>query len=230
MGLEHSVRAGGPAGFVGLFAALGLGGCEARDSCEGLRTFDSPPEPTASDTAPPTVLDGDWIGAGVLELQFSKPLSVGAAPDPTRFALLGWGAQVQSYGSSCYVQTRYSALAVGYYRSSVADVWVAPEDPSLLRLRMSNTAAACRTVADIVAEGVLLVYADAQFEGAGPKLLDAEGDAVPDLGPQWAIPRWESCIDDDGYYGGYYCGYALNQTAVGHLPALNVLAPIPCPS
>jgi hypothetical protein len=234
MATKHSLRAGAPAGLVGVVAALGLGCSEGDDPCEGLRTFDPPPAPESSDTAPPTVLAGEWIGAGVLELQFSKPLAVGSAPDPNRFALLNWAAQVQSYDNfqgpaTCYVRTRYSGLGVGYYQtSSIADVWVAPEDPTLLRLRMSSASASCRAINDTVAEGILLVYVDAIIDPATTRLTDAQGSPVPDIGPQWAIPQWEGCFGTS--YNGYnYCGYVLGQTATGHLPALNVLAPIPCP-
>jgi hypothetical protein len=238
MATKQSRRAGAPAGFVGVgvgvVAALGLGCSEGDDPCEGLRTFDPPPAPESSDTAPPTVLAGEWISADVLELQFSRPLAVGSAPDPSRFALLSWAARAQPYDyqgpATCYVQTRYTGLGVGYYQSnSVADVWVAPEDPSLLRLRMASPSASCRAISDTVAEGILLVYVDAITDPATARLTDAQGDLVPDIGPQWAIPQWEDCFETS--YNGYnYCGYALGQTATGHLPALNVLAPIPCPA
>lgn len=206
---------------------MGLSGCAEDDPCEGLRTFDPPPEPDPSPTAPPTVIGGEWIGAGVLELSFSKPLQVGNTPDPARFAVLSWAAQVRSYdayaGSDvCYVRTRYSPLGLGYYGSStVTDVWVAPEDPTLLRLRMSNVSATCRTVADTLGDGVMLAYTNG--DDYGNLLLDAEGDPVPDLGPAWAIPASDSCSQ---YY--YYC-YGLNNTATGHLPAIAELADIPCP-
>lgn len=234
---ERAAPPSNTAGVVGLVSALGtalgLGGCQNQDPCEGLRTFDPPPEPQSSATAPPTVLDGEWIGAGVLELQFSKPLDPGTPPDPTRLGVLGWAAQVQdyNYGSpgSCYVRTRYGGLGLGYYQSSsVADVWVAPEDPSILRLRMSNASADCRTVPDTVAEGVMLVYVD-----GGPsdinRLFDAEGDPVPDIGPAWAIPQLENCVGGTTYYY-YYNPCGFYQTATGHLPSITTLADIPCPS
>ncbi|KIG12532.1 hypothetical protein DB30_01294 [Enhygromyxa salina] len=234
MGMEQSIRAGTPVGFLGVAAALGLGGCENGDACEGLRTFDAPPAPTTSDTAPPIVLEGEWIGAGVLELQFSKPLAAGNAPDPDRFAVIGWSAQVQSYSGyqgpdTCYVRTRYAGIGQGYYQvNSVADVWIAPEDPSLLRVRMSSTAASCRAATDIVADGVLLVYTDGPTDPVTERLLDAEGDPVPDLGPQWAVQQWEICTANNNY-GYNYCRYSLSTSVTGHLPALSVLAPIPCP-
>jgi hypothetical protein len=221
---------------LGLVSALV--GCEEKDPCDGLRTFDPPPEPEPSDTAPPTLLDGEWIGAGVLELSFSKPLLPGSPPDPTRFAVVGWSAIVQPYGGyygsgsadSCQSTTRYSMIGVGYYsRAVVTDVWVAPEDPTLLRLRMSNTGADCRTINDIVGEGVMLVYANGG--DAGTQLLDADGDPVPDIGPAWAIAAWEPCVGSVSY--GYYynsCGYALNNSATGQLPAMTSMASIPCPT
>ncbi|WP_146155150.1 hypothetical protein [Enhygromyxa salina] len=226
--MERPVRVG----LVGVAAAIGLGGCENSDPCEGLRTFEALPEPTASATAPPIVLDGEWIGAGVLELQFSKPLAVSSAPDPNRFAIVGWAAIVQPYNNyngpdSCDARTRYSVLGQGYYQvGRVSDAWVAPEDASVLRLRMSNSAADCRVSTDIVAEGVLLVYADGG--DAGAQLLDGDGDPVPDIGPQWAIQRWEDCIGGGNSYN--YCGYSLGRSPTGHLPALTSLAPIPCPT
>jgi hypothetical protein len=217
-----------PTGLIGFVAILGLGGCENSDVCEGLRSFDPPPEPDPSPSAPPLVIGGEWIGAGVLELSFSKPLTQGSAPDPSRFAVLGWAAQVQPYDAYsgpevCYVRTRYVTIGgQGYYYSSasVVDVWVAPEDPTLLRLRMSSVAATCSTIPDTVAEGVMLVYTNGE---GGNLLLDEEGDPVPDLGPTWAIQQLDGC---SGAY--YYCG-ALNQTMGDHLPSVNSLAMIPCP-
>lgn len=223
------------ASLSGVISTLGLVACES-DPCDGLRTFDAPPEPNPTTTSPPMVIDGEWIGAGVLELSFSEPLASGTPPDPSRFAVLGWSATVGANGSyyygggssdSCYVQTRYGGLGQGYYsRASVADVWIAPEDPSLLRLRMSSAGATCRSVNDIVAQGVMLVYTN-EPTIAGAQLLDADGDPVPDLGPSWAVSAWDGCSNSYGYY---YCGYALNNTATGHLPALSSLAEIPCPS
>jgi hypothetical protein len=210
-----------------LVATVGLAGCENADACEGLRTFDPPPEPDPSPSAPPTVIGGEWIGAGVLELSFSKPLAPSAVPDPARFAVLGWAAQVDTYEAyagpdTCYVRTRYSTIGSGgyYYGSaSVVDVWVAPEDPTLLRMRMSNVAATCRPVTGTLGEGVMLVYTNGE---GGNLLLDADGEPVPDLGPAWAIQQLDGC----GSY--YYCG-SLNQTSTGHLPAVTSLAMIPCP-
>jgi hypothetical protein len=210
---------------VGL--VVGLVGCEGKDVCEGLRNFDPPPEPEPSPTAPPIVLDGEWIGAGVLELTFSKPLQEGNAPDPSRFAVLNWTAQVTEYNSYagsdvCYERTQYALVGVGYYgNASVTDVWIAPDDASVLRLRLSNTAAACRTVPDTLGEGVMLVYTNS--ENGGNLLMDAEGDPVPDLGPAWAIQALDGCVGT--YY--YYCG--LRQTYTGHLPSVTSLADIPCP-
>jgi hypothetical protein len=213
----------------------GLAGCENDDACEGLRTFDPPPDPDPSPSAPPTVIGGEWIGAGVLELSFSKPLTQGAAPDPTRFAILGWAAQVQSYNGYagrdvCYVRTRYSVIGQGYsyyyYGTvTVTDAWVAPEDPTVLRLRMSSAAATCRSVPDTLADGVMLVYTNGE---GGNLLLDADGDPVPDLGPAWAIQALEGCMSSNYYYYGN-CGYSLNQTSTGHLPSVGSLAEIPCP-
>lgn len=214
---------------IGLVA--GLAGCENDDACEGLRTFDPPPEPDPSPSAPPTVIGGEWIGAGVLELSFSKPLTHSAAPDPARFAVLGWAAQVQPYGAYagpdvCYVRTRYSAIgqSYSYYygAATITDVWVAPEDPTVLRLRMSSTSATCRTVPDTLGDGVMLVYTTGE---GGNLLLDADGEPVPDLGPAWAIQAFDGCSNSP--YGN--CSYYLNQTSTGHLPSVTSLAEIPCP-
>jgi hypothetical protein len=219
---------GKAAGLIGLVA--GLAGCEEPDACEGLRTFDPPPEPEPSDSAPPTVIAGEWIGAGVLELSFQKPLAPSGSPDPARFIVLGWAAQVQPYGSYagpdvCYVRTRYSAIGgQGYYYNSttITDVWIAPEDPTLLRLRLSTTSATCNTIPDTLGDGVMLVYTNGE---GGDLLLDADGDPVPSLGPAWAIQALDSC--STSAYGN--CSYALNQTSTGHLPSVNSLAMIPCP-
>jgi hypothetical protein len=214
-----------PISLIGLVAGVGLVGCK-KDPCEGLHNFDPPREPEPSESAPPTVLSGEWIGAGVLELSFSKPLQQGGTPDPKRFAVVGWAAQVQDYGAYaggdvCYVRTQYSSIGGGYYQSgSITDVWVAPEDPKLLRLRLSTVSAACRTVPDTLGDGVMLVYTNGD---GGNLFLDEAGDPVPDIGPSWAIQVLDGCVS--GSY--YYC--SLNQTATGHLPAITTLADIPCP-
>lgn len=225
----------GQAGVVGVVSALGLGlgvgGCTEEDACEGLRELEVPPEPEASATAPPLVLGGEWIGAGILELQFSKPLAVGSAPDPARFAVLGWAVQAYTdYNDACSITTRYAGLGVGYYGfSPVTDAWVAPEDSSLLRLRMSNLGADCRTINDALGEGVTLVYADGG--NAGEPLRDADGEVVPDIGPAWALGPWEGCIGGGGNYYYYSpCGYSLSSTATGQLPGFSRLAQIPCPT
>jgi hypothetical protein len=214
-------------GVIGV--AAGLAGCENADVCEGLRTFDPPPEPDPSSSAPPAVIGGEWIGAGVLELSFSKPLMPSAAPDPARFAVLGWATEVQPYygyagPEGCQMRTSYTVIGGGSYyfvATTVADLWVAPEDPTLLRLRMSSTAATCRSVPDTLGDGVMLVYSNGE---GGNLLLDADGDPVPDLGPAWAIQAFDGC--SSGYYN---CTYALNQYQTGHLSSVNSFAAIPCP-
>ena len=225
---------------VGVAAALGLGGCTDTDPCDGLRTFDEPAKPSSSSS--PIVLSGEWIGSGVLELQFSEPLSTTTAPDPARFALINWSAEVgESYNyyyssnASCRSSTRYTSFGGGgysyYYQSgaSILDVWIAPEDPSVLRLRTVSGAPSCRSNTDIVADGLMLVYVDGA-DAAGPQLLEESGDPVKDLGPAWAIQGFEDCIAGSSNYYYSYCGFRLSSYATGHLPSINTLAPIPCPS
>lgn len=227
---------------VGVLAVLGAGGCAEEDPCEELRTFDAPPEPTATATAPPIVLSGEWVSANVLELQFSKPLAVGSAPEPSRFALINWNASAAVYdpyyGSGtavCNLRSSYRGFGLtgGYYYqsgASVIDAWIAPEDPTLLRVRTASANPTCRTNTDIVADGLMLVYVDG--DGAGERLLEDNGDAVRDLGPSWAIQPWEDCVIQayEDNYGYFYCGFALSNYATGHLPSISTLAPIPCPS
>lgn len=218
-----AVRPGSSTRCLGLLSALGVG--SACHPCEG-QGFVAPPEPNPSAGASPEVIAGEWIAPGVLELSFSKPLSSIGDPDPTRFALVGWDALTFDYSArQCYLETLYQELDDGYnyYQApSITAVWIAPEDPTRLRLRMSSRLLQCQTWWDSLARGILLVYTDADDPVVGTKLLDENGDPVPDLGPAWAIQVLESCFD--GAFCERYYGFDW-----GHLPQLSALARIPCP-
>jgi hypothetical protein len=207
---------------LGLISALGVGsGCN--DPCDDVG-FDPPPEPDPSEGDPPEVIAGEWIGPGVLELRFSRPLGASGQLDTNRFAILSWSAGTGSYYSEeCDPTTNYRALTVGYYsQSGLSDVWIGPEDDRLLRLRVTNSGAQCQSFGTVLGSGVMLAYTNVADESAGPGLLDENGNPVPDIGPAWAIMRLDSCFDD------YYCGYVGNFT-YGHLPQLDTLVQIPCP-
>ena len=222
---DHPSRRGSPLGWVPVLGALAGAGCND-DPCAGQRGFEPPPEPAPGPAAPPEVLAGEWIGAGVLELQFSAELGSFGTLDPSRFALLSWSARAaEGYYDAgvCSLSTSYRALGMSYYgyaQSSIAEVWLAPEDPTLLRMRLTQPGAQCPNSSVAVAEGLLLTYTAAA--GAGPELRDADGQLVPDLGPQWALDRLDGC------FGSGYC--LAFYSATGHLPALTSLAPIPCPT
>ena len=222
------------ASLLGVGVSASLIGC-TRDPCEGLRTFAPPPEPALSPSSPPTVIDGQWLNASVLELQFSEPIASEGDPDPERFAILGWNVDIDDYGygdNSCSTSTRYSSLGGGgysyYYYSpapSIAQAWIGPEDDSILRLQLSSISRQCPSSAGTVASGVLLVYTDSEL--GGPALTDAEGTKLGDIGPAWALTRLESCVDSDSSYS-YGC--SINGFYTGQLPQLSSLLEIPCPS
>ena len=226
---------------LGASLALGVVGCTNNNACDGEQ-FEAPPAPDPSVGAPPTVLEGEWIANGVLELSFSEPLSPTRAPDPRRFALLSWSARVSEYSyyyeygvnsndnNTCFQRTNYNWFGrAGYfygYQPAIADVWIAPEDPSLLRL--TNSGAQCPNNFGNLEGGLMLAYAgreSAEFQ----RLEDAAGDPVPSLGPSWALTsasnNWQDCI----LQSSGYCGYRLSTTYQGHLPLVDSLAPIPCP-
>jgi hypothetical protein len=213
---------------LGVVSVLGLAalGC-SEDACEGL-VFEPPPVPNPGADAPPTVLAGEWIAGGVLELQFSKPLTSNGDLDPQRFALVSYDALTSDYGDSetCILRTRYRSLGTSYIYDysiapAIAAVWIAPEDPTRLRLRLSSLAAQCTTRSGSIANGLLLTYTNAPSPNPSTLLLDGEGVPVPDIGPAWAITTLDACFDAS------YCSF--NDNASGHLPALNSLAEIPCP-
>lgn len=230
---------------LGVSLALGLVACTNSDACAGEQ-FEAPPAPDPSPGTPPIVLAGEWLTDGVLELSFSEPLSPSVAPDPRRFALISWSARVSEYGyyydygitagsnASCYQRTSYGWFGrAGYfygYQVAIADVWIAPEDSSVLRIRLTNTGAQCPNSFGNLEEGLMLAYTGREAEGLA-RLEDADGDPVPSLGPSWALTgggynNWQDCI----LQSGGYCGYRLSATYQGHLPLVDSLAPIPCPS
>jgi len=224
-----AARPGSPSRWLGAVSALALGtACNDDDQCKGA-SFDPPPEPEPSPSAPPTVIAGEWIGGGVLELSFSKPLSSTGDLDPDRFAILSWDAIAYGSGfsNSCYLSTNYREMGPGYYYysggRSVAAAWIGPEEDTLLRLRLANSAAQCRISSNSLGSGVMLAYTDATNAAAGNKLLGEDGIAVPDIGPLWAIQRLDNCFGDS-----YYCSVNYGF-ASGHLSQLTSLVQIPCP-
>ncbi|MFO7564385.1 MAG: hypothetical protein R6X02_17190 [Enhygromyxa sp.] len=206
--------------WIGALTALGLGTACSEDPCED-QVFEPPPEPEPSPSTP-TLIAGEWIGAGVLELSFSRPLSSTGDLDPARFAIVGWDA-ISGYG--CILSTNYRELGTSYYYyspgSSIAAAWIGPEDDTRLRLRLSRTSS-CLPSTNSVGSGVMLAYTDASSSSAGAKLLDQDGDPIGDIGPAWAIQRLDQCLEYN-----YFC--RVNDFANGHLPALSSLVPIPCP-
>jgi hypothetical protein len=223
--LRGMVRPRSPKRWLGAVTALGLGTAACNDDpCEDL-SFEPPPEPTPSPSTP-SMIAGEWIGGGVLELRFSQPLSSVGDLDPDRFAIIGWDATTYS-GDACFLSTLYRELGVSYYYyysagSSVAAAWIGPEDDTLLRLRLSNAGVTCRINTNSVGSGIMLAYTDATHADLGTKLLDADGDPIGDIGVAWAIQRMEGCLGND------YCG-SVNNAVNGHLPAISSLIPIPCP-
>lgn len=219
-------RPGAPARWFGPISALGLATACADNSCEG-RVLAPPPEPEPSASEPPTLIAGEWIGAGVLELSFSRPLSSVGDLDPARFAIVEFLATVDNpdFSDECYLFTDYRDLNGYYFYSgpSVAAAWIGPEDDTRLRLRLANTSAQCRTAIASVGSGILIAYTDSADDAAGTPLLDGDGDPVPDIGPAWAIDRLDNC------WGNYYCA-SVNYFTGGHLPLLDSLVPIPCPT
>jgi hypothetical protein len=209
-----------PTRLLGLISALGVGtGCN--NPCE--QSFDPPPEPDPSASEPPQVIAGEWIGPGVLELEFSKPLAASGQLDPNRFAIVGWYVDGDSFYGQCEPATRYRELMVGYYGTAISDAWIGPEDDTLLRLRLSNSGAQCQIFgSNPVASGVMLAYTNVTNEPAGAQLLDENGNPVPDIGPAWAIMQLDSC------FGDTYCGYVSSYQG-GQLSQLDTLVQIPCP-
>jgi hypothetical protein len=212
--------------WLGVVSALGVGSA-CNDVCE-RQGFEPPPEPDPSPSAAPEVIAGEWIGPGVLELSFSRPLSSLGDLDPNRFAIVGWNAVANEYGTDgeCYLQTRYRELSGGsyyyYYQpSGIAAVWIGPEDDTLLRLRLVTSSPQCRSSGDSIATGIMLVYTNDDDPILGEGLRNENGDVVPDLGPAWAISRLDSCVNTN------YC--TIYYYATGHLPQVSSLAQIPCP-
>jgi hypothetical protein len=209
----------GSSTWFGVVSVLGAG-CVDDESCSNP-PFEMPPEPELDASDPPTVIAGQWLGVGVLELTFSKPIHAEGDLDPERFAVVGWYAYVDP---SCDPETGYRELGRGYYSvgTSVDSAWIGPEDDTLLRVRLSNAAAQCGGPLGAVASGIMLAYTDVDDENAGPRLLDEDGAAVPDIGPEWAIPSLDGCLGEN------YCVFT-SYFADEFLPLTSSLVPIPCP-
>jgi hypothetical protein len=178
----------------------------------------------------PTVIAGEWIGPGILELQFSEGLRSLGPPDPARFAILTWMAtfyanNTRSWEPECYANdTRYGPLyGAGYYsRPRVDEVWIAPEDDAILRLRLSTPLLRCSPGGwEPLAEGVMLVYS--KGEAGGTPLLDQSGAPIPSQGPDWAVLRLDECLSA----GRSSC--VSSELVWGYLPLLGSFAAIPCP-
>jgi hypothetical protein len=189
------------------------------DPCLDAPEFVAPPAPDPDAGASPTLLSGEWISAGVLELRFSKALAPGAL-DPRRFSLMSWRVDADNDGDVCTLDTDYSTLGRSYYQNALADVWIGPGDGDLLLVRMSNTAAACPAAG--VASGLMLAYTNG--DTGGGKLLDANGDALGDIGPAWAVLELDECLENDA---SYCVLRSFGRTLLTHLASL---APIPCPN
>jgi hypothetical protein len=219
-----------PSRLLGVVSALGVtAGCS--DPCESL-VLETPPEPSPSAEDPPTVIAGEWLTAGVLELHFSKAIASFGDLDPARFEVVAWAIGGNEVSGSCNAATRYRWLfGGGYYYYGAAprpsQVWIAPENPTILRVRLANSGATCPNPAfnssAAIESGVMLVYTG-PATADGPELLDEDGVAVPAFGSDWLLDRLAACVD--GTYGYYFC--PLGDLG-GHLPGLASLVPIPCP-
>ena len=140
----------------------------------------------------------------------------------------GWPARLLHWAIAGIILFQ---LGVGYYyygQPDITAVWIAPEDPTLLRLR-TNIGARCRAaISGTVASGVMLVYTNGERPTEpndpppGSQLLDEHGEPLADIGPAWAIDELDACfVSPNCYY--------VSDLATGHLPELVSLAQIPCP-
>ncbi|MFV8752165.1 hypothetical protein ACNOYE_16580 [Nannocystaceae bacterium ST9] len=226
-------------------AALPLLGCEpdepdCRDELDAVELPGELPDNGGN----PTLLEARWLATDVLELQFSEPLEALSPVDPistTRFKVMGWNVSTTVYGGygndDCTIYTRYYPIrqTTG---ATVSDLWQAPEDAAVLRLRMSAPVS-CATPDDPLT-GLALFYVNDPLDLGGgvtssASVRDTAGNQLPDIGPAWAITTMRDCavyyLSSPGYYYYYYnqgCN-GLRSTVTGSFPVLSSMLSIPCP-
>lgn len=220
--------------FAGL-ATLPLLGCNEDPDCSAeLEAVELPGE-LPDNGGNPTLMEGRWLSDTVLELQFSAPLE-GLSPidpvDPARFRVMTWSVTTTSssyyYGNDdCTLYTRYAPIR------QIAELWQAPEDAAVLRLRMSNPVT-CATPDDPLS-GLALFYTNDPLSTGNASIRDQEGNQLPDIGPGWALTAMVDCAANYSqppssgyYYYGPYCS-GLSNTFNGAFPTLTSLLRIPCP-
>lgn len=224
-------------------ALVPLTGCPDPEGpdCSGELAAVELPDPLEPSDDFPSLVEARWLTSDTLELQFSEPLATpGAKLAPHRFRVMGWNLTTTLYsyygGSNddCTIYTRYFPMRQG--GNFPSDLWQAPEDAAVLRLRM-NAPVAC-TTQNGTRTGLALFYTNDPFAGEdAPALEDLEGNMLADIGPSWAITAMTDCAPSyaqggsQGYY--YYYGpscYGLNRNVAGTFPLLPEMLEIPCPS
>jgi hypothetical protein len=216
-------------------ATIPLLGCpEERDCSPQLEGVELPGE-LPDNGSNPTLLETRWLSDSVLELQFSEPLealSPLAPIDPARFRVINWSVSNDPgnyyYNAACVLYTSYSPVR------QIAELWQAPEDAAVLRLRMSNPVA-CATPDD-PNTGLALFYTNDSLVTGNASIRDVDGNQLPDIGPSWALNSMVDCAvnysqpPSSGYYYYYgpYCA-GLSDTVTGTFPVLTSMLQIPCP-
>lgn len=202
------------------------------------------PGPPPDNGESPTLIEARWLADDTLELQFSEPLATPTEPlAPYRFRVMGWNITTDTYygyysyggeNDDCTIYTRYYPMRQG--GNFPTDLWQAPEDPAILRLRM-NGPVACGLPNASRRTGLALFHTNDPFEGLdAPAFEDLDGNLLPDIGPSWAITAMAGCAGSyaqggsQGYYSYYgpNC-YGLTRTVTGSFPMLSSLLEIPCP-
>lgn len=218
-------------------AALPLLGCNEEPDCsDELASIELPGE-LPDNGSNPTLLEARWLSSDVLELQFSEPLEALDPLDPiapARFRVMGWNINTQSYyySDDCSIYTAYYPIRQG--NNYPAELWQAPEDAAVLRLRM-NAPVTCATPDDPLT-GLLLFYTNDPLTTGNASVRDVEGNQLPDIGPSWALSSMVSCAANYAqggmqgyyYYYGPYCS-GLTNTFSGSFPVLPSILAIPCP-
>jgi hypothetical protein len=224
-------------------ALVPLAGCPDPEppDCSGEIAAAELPDPPTPSADFPTLVETRWLSADTLELQFSEPLATPSEPlAPHRFRVMGWNLTTNIYtyygGSNddCTLYTQYFPMRQG--GNFPADLWQAPEDASVLRLRM-NAPVTCTTQSGR-RSGLALFYTNDPFANqVAPAFEDLDGNMVADIGPSWAITALGDCSESyaNGGSQGYYYYYGPNcsqlvRNATGSFPLLDELAEIPCPS
>lgn len=198
------------------------------------------PGPPAQIGDSPVIVEARWLASDTLELQFSEPLASPSEPlAPHRFRVMGWNVDTDLYGygpdtRDCALYTQYFPIRQG--GNFPADLWQAPEDPAILRLRM-NAPVTC-TPPNGGRTGLALFYTNDPFpDQVAPAFEDLDGNLVADIGPLWAISAMDDCAlayangGSQGYY--YYYSpscYGLSRNATGGFAQLDEMLEIPCPS